>query len=160
MVILLSGRRRGDRRRRLVENAFLTGLYRRSRCSEASHHPKAISARRGSGKSPPYGFNIRPSHSAEHSLLNDHLRGDKPSKRSEGVPAFGLPLFPLSFLINSFLLQKIEWIKPCIFVREVRMKCFRRFFVRCRGPNGSTSLHAPRAVSLYFLKSARLSKKY
>src|SRR5271166_568403 len=28
MVILLSGRRRGDRRRRLVGNAFLTGLYR------------------------------------------------------------------------------------------------------------------------------------
>ncbi len=68
---------------------------------------KAISARRGSGKSPPYGFNIRPPQSAEHSLLNDHLRGDKPSKRSEGVPAFGLPLFLLSFLINSFLLQKI-----------------------------------------------------
>jgi hypothetical protein len=44
-------------------------------------------------------------HSAEHSLLNDHLRSDTSSKRSEGVPAFGLPLFSLGFLINSFLFQ-------------------------------------------------------
>jgi hypothetical protein len=44
-------------------------------------------------------------HSTEHSLLNDHLQSDMSSKRSEGVPAFGLPLFSLGFLINSFLFQ-------------------------------------------------------
>ena len=38
------------------------------------------------------------------------------------------------------------------------MKCFRRFFVRCRRSHGSTSLHALRPVSLYFLGSARFSK--
>ena len=38
------------------------------------------------------------------------------------------------------------------------MKCFRRFFVRCRRSHGSTSLHALRPVSLYFLGSTRFSK--
>jgi hypothetical protein len=32
-------------------------------------------------------------------------RSDKSSKRSEGVPAFDLPLFSLGFLINSCLFQ-------------------------------------------------------
>ena len=45
-----------------------------------------------------------------------------------------------------------------MFVREVQIKCLRRFFLRCRGSHGSSSLHALRAVSLYFPRSARFSK--
>ena len=38
------------------------------------------------------------------------------------------------------------------------MKCLRRFILRCRGSHGSTSLHALRPVSPYFLRSARFLK--
>jgi hypothetical protein len=48
------------------------------------------------------GYTIRPLPFAEHSRLNDHLQNDKSSERSEGVPAFGLPLFFLGFLISRF----------------------------------------------------------
>ena len=55
MVIQLSRRTRGDRRRRLVENAFLTsGLYRLCRCSDAWHHPRAISSTPPSLTAPRY----------------------------------------------------------------------------------------------------------
>src|SRR5260370_33146442 len=45
-----------------------------------------------------------------------------------------------------------------MFVREVRIKCLRRFFLRFRRSHGSTSLHALQPVSLYFLGSARFLK--
>ena len=73
------------------------------------------------------------------------------------MPAFGLPVLSLIFVVESFLLQ-IYWIKPSIFVREVRMKCLRRFILRCRGSHGWASIHALRSVSLPFLKSARFFK--
>jgi len=34
---------------------------------------------------------------------HDHLRSDRSSKRSEGVPAFGLPLFSLNLLIKELV---------------------------------------------------------
>ena len=79
--------------------------------------------------------------SLEHSRLNDHLRGDKSSKCFEGMPAFELPVLSRIFLVESFLFQ-INWIKPCIFFREVRMKCLCRFILRCRGSHDPRSLHA------------------
>jgi hypothetical protein len=37
-----------------------------------------------------------------------------------------LSVLSLIFLVESLLFQ-IYWIKPCIFFREVGMKCLRRF---------------------------------
>ena len=75
------------------------------------------------------------------------------SKRAEGVPAFGLPLFSLGFLTNLFLFQ-IYWIKPCTF-REVGMDSLRRFSSVSR-LSWFTSLPALGPVSLHFLRFARL----
>ena len=152
MVIQLLGRRRGDRRRRLVENAFLMGLCRPC--------PRSIILKRtahaGVGKLVPCSFNIHPPHVLD---LTPNPRGDQASKRSEGMPAFGLPVLSFIFLVESFLFQ-IYWIKPCIFFREVRTKCLRRFILRCRGSHGSTSLHLLRVCAPVFSQKCKILKKY
>src|SRR5258708_35023234 len=108
--------------------------------------PKAISARREVGIVVRCGFNIRPPDVLDLTL---NLRGDKSSKCSEGMPAFGLPVLSLIVLVESFLFQ-IYGIKPSIFVWELRMKCLRRFILRCRGSHDPRSLHALRPVSPHF----------
>ena len=85
-------------------------------------------------------------------------RGDQASKRSEGMPAFGLPVLSLIFLVESFLFH-IYWLIPSIFGREVRMKCLCRFFLRLRGAHDPRSLHALRLVSPHFRKCDRFSQK-
>src|ERR1700682_4660543 len=89
MVIQLSGRRSGDRRRRLVENAVLMVP-----CSFNIHRPSVLD-------------------------LTPNPRGDKASKRPEGMPAFGSPVLSFILLVVSFLFR-IYWIKPSIFGREGR----------------------------------------
>jgi hypothetical protein len=98
-------------------------------------------------------FKIGPPHALGLTAMH---RGDKASKRSEGMPAFGLPVLSLLFLIESFLFR-IYWIKPSIFGREVRMKCLYRFVLRLRGALDPRSLHALRPVSPHFRMLSALS---
>src|ERR1700722_19332209 len=49
----------------------------------------------------------------------------KCSKRFEGMPAFGVPVLSLLFLVESFLFQ-IYGVKPCIFFRGVRIRVMEK----------------------------------
>ncbi len=94
---------------------------------------------------------------AARSRLSGNPPRRKSSKCFEGMPAFGLPVLSLIFLVEWFLFQ-ICWIKPSISVKGVRTKCLRRFIIRCRASHVSKSLHALRSMSLYFLRIARFLK--
>ena len=76
------------------------GIVSPCRCSAASHFPKR-SVPPGSRKNRPLGLQHSSAvcRTLSTQRLNDNLRGDKSSKRSEGVPPFGLPLFSLAFLV-------------------------------------------------------------
>jgi hypothetical protein len=119
-------------------------VYRRLSIGRAAFGERSELA----GTTTPRGESVRPG-------LNDRpAETIKSSKRLEGMPAFGLPVLSVIFLVESVLFQ-IYWNKPCIFVWEVRMKCLCRFIFRGRVLHGSTILHALRPVSPHFRKCAR-----
>src|ERR1700726_724265 len=82
------------------ENAFLPGLCCPCRCFRGVASSLSDQRTPGVGKLVPCSFNIHPPHVLD---LTPTPRGDKASQRSEGMPAFGLPvLSSSSSLSRSF----------------------------------------------------------
>ena len=76
------------------ENAFLKGLCRPA---DVGRRLTSQSDRRTSGESSRAALT---SLGRRRSRTQDRLRGDNSSKRAEGVPAFGLPVLFLIFLVS------------------------------------------------------------
>jgi len=115
-----------------------------------------VSTHSGDWKIVPSDFNIRPPQRCERSGLP---RAMKCSKRFEGMPAFGVPVLCLIFVIEPFLCQTYG-IKPCIFFREVRMKSLRRFCFRICGAHESKKLTRFAAIVLVFSQNCHIVKRY